>query len=593
MPLRERQEVQKMLWRRHIGAGSSAQPQQQGMRERPALKSIWLVAAALCSGGLLYAAFPPLEWAEGAWIALLPLFFCLMRVSPRAGARLGLATGAVYWWPSLFWLTEVTWVGWFLLALYCALYMGAFGYLTALCWQRYPVTRGLGIRLLSLLGVPLIWAGLEFMRSVWLTGFAWNPLGNSQYTRIALIQLSALTGVYGVSALVVVVNLAIALTLDRYVRASAQGRRPAWHPELLAGLVILALAWGYGQRVLATDDPAADQPLRLAVIQPNIPQYVKWSPEFVNHIYTKLESLTTLAIETGQPDLVVWPETALPDYVRESERSYALVRELTQLGAPLLVGSMDIEWEESGRPRYYNSSMLFDAQGRLVTTYDKIHLVMFGEYVPLQRFIPFINAMTPIEASFNAGREHTVFRVPGTEHTFAVLICFEDTVARVSRAGVRNGARLLINQTNVAWFRTSPASQQHITHSVFRAVENRVPLVRAANTGVSGGIDRFGRIHNVLTDGTGNTFISGFATVPVTPPPEDHAHTVYTRYGDWFGWLGLIWAGLWAAIPITAAGRRWCRRHPRITNKLLFFHRNRDAAQDDVLRKQENHDRRD
>lgn len=549
-----------MLWRRTIDAGSSPPPPTPTERDRSAYRTAWRVGVALCTGGLCYVAFPPFEWGEAAWIALLPLLFCLMRVTPRVGGQLGLAAGAVYWWASLFWLTEVTWAGWFLLALYCACYMGAFGYLAALFWQRYPVDRGLGTRLLSLLCVPLIWVGLEFMRSVFLTGFAWNPLGNSQYARIALIQIAAVTGVYGVSALVVVVNLAITLTLDRYVRASVAGRRPAWHPELLAGLLVLALAWGYGQRQFAADKPDDKAPLRLAVIQPNISQYVKWSPDFIDYIYTQLESLTTLAIQTGQPDLVVWPETALPDYVRESRRSYDLVRDLTRQGAPLLVGSMDIEWEETGRPRYFNSAILFDDQGRLVQAYDKIHLVMFGEYVPLQRFIPFASAMTPIEANFDAGDEHTVFRVPGTVHTFAVLICFEDTVARLSRAAVRHGARLLINQTNVAWFRTSPASQQHLTHSVFRAVENRVPLVRAANTGVSGGIDRFGRLHNILTDGDGNTFISGFAIVPVKPAPLSQSQTFYTRYGDWFGGLGIVVAGF-AASPLLIGFTRRFRRN--------------------------------
>ena len=500
------------------------------------------VAAALLSGGLWYAAFPPLEWAGTAWIALIPLLWVCLHVTPREGFRLGWATGAIFWWSTIFWLTEVSWTGWFLLALYCATYTGLFGCLAVNLLN--PARRShAGYRLAGLLVLPLAWAGLEFMRSVFLTGFAWNPLGGSQYQQLFLIQISALTGVYGVSALIVLINLAIVLTIERYTNPQTRGPRP-WHPEMMVGTLVLALTAGYGLRVMRSGPADTAHSIRLAAIQPNIPQYEKWSPEFVDHIYARLEALTTMAIESGQPDLVIWPETAVPDYVRDSRRSYELVRNVTRRGAPLLVGSMDIEWQDDASPRYYNSSILFDREGRVLEAYDKIHLVMFGEYVPLQRFLPFLRTMTPIEASFDAGREHTIFSVPEKDYPFAALICFEDTVARLARCAVRKGARLLVNQTNVAWFRESPAARQHMTHSVFRAVENRVPVVRAANTGVSGGIDHHGRIHNMIIDTKGKPFVHGFSIIPVQPPPPGDLPTLYTRWGDWFGWTGLMVAAL-------------------------------------------------
>jgi apolipoprotein N-acyltransferase len=206
---------------------------------------------------------------------------------------------------------------------------------------------------------------------------------------------------------------------------------------------------------------------------------------------------------------------------------------------------MDVDWPEDGPAQFYNSAMLFDTEARLLTTYDKQHLVMFGEYVPLEDVLPFLTAMTPIEASFDAGEGNVVFTLPEPEVPFSVLICFEDTVARLARKAVREGARLLINQTNDAWFEESSASWQHLTHSVLRAVENQVPVVRAANNGVSCGITRFGQVHSVLTDANGSTFVQGLKVVESAIATEPLTPTFYTRHGDLLGVAGL---GFYAVI---------------------------------------------
>lgn len=544
--------------------------------------------AAILTGFLAYSAFAPLEWSELAWLAYVPLLWMVIHrcLTPDAESRsassvndcssgdreqfrVGYVAGAVFWLASIFWLTEVTWLGWFLLSLYCALYTGAFTSAVGCLVQR--LVRGqtdLSFRtsLGLMVGIPLIWAGLEFMRSVLFTGFAWNPLGASQFERIALMQTATVTGIYGVSAAVMLVNVAIVLTLRRYIRSGLRGRRP-WHPELILTFGVLAgLILPGGQTIRRALQEETTE-LRSAVIQPNIPQYQKWTPEFVDHIYEQLETLSRLAIRASSPDWIIWPETAVPDYIRESARSYELVRDLATNGVALLVGTMDIEWQDNGRPRYFNSSMLFDQQGHLVKTYDKQHLVIFGEYVPLSRFFPFLNAMTPIEASFDAGSESTVFELPEHGVPFSVLICFEDTVARLGRRAVRNGARLLVNQTNDAWFRESPAARQHMVHSVLRAVENRVPVVRSANTGVSTGIDRFGRIHDLLADETGNTFVAGFSLVTSQIPASDMPLTFYTRTGDWFGWLGLL-------VTVIVTG-------PFIWKRIRLMRPTRSGAQND------------
>ncbi len=516
----------------------------------------WLPAAvAIGSGLLLAAAFPPLEWSELAWIGLAPLLLVTWRATPRQRFSLGWWCGMIFWSCTLFWLTEVTWPGWVLLSAYCALFFAGFAVTAGWLHDQWDGAR-LVVRIGWMLALPLGWVGLEFMRATWFTGFAWNPLGGSQFEVVSLIQMAAWTGVYGVSAVVMLVNVAVALTVDRYIREGLRSHR-AWHPELMLAFLVLAISMTRGGRHMRLGDEPTTQ-LRVAVIQPNIPQYQKWTPEFVDHIYDQLASLTSMALQVGDPDLVIWPETAVPDYVRQSRRSYGLVRELTTMGAPLLVGSMDVEWVDEGKPRHFNSSLLFNRDGVLVESYDKQHLVMFGEYVPLSRFLPFMTAMTPIEASFDAGSESTAFVLDEPEVRFAVLICFEDTVARLARRAVRQGARLLINQTNDAWFRESSAARQHMTHSVFRAVENQVPVVRAANTGVSCGIDRHGRIHNVLADETGNTFVSGFQMMSVQTPAGEQVPTFYARHGDWLGWSGKV---LLLMVALAAGMQRgWWKR---------------------------------
>lgn len=506
-------------------------------------------AGAVATGLLLSASFAPLQMSEAAWIALIPLMIALRFVAPRASFRLGLASGAVFWLTSIWWLSRVTAPGWILLALYCALYLGAFARVVSLWWSRFGADRllpNLGFMAIT----ALAWAGLELVRATFATGFPWNALGVSQYRNAAILQVSAWGGVYAVSALIVWVNAGLAATVLRYIERSGRwGRRP--HPEIFAAFLVLAVAFFFGARRVR-EMGAGDGYLRAALIQTNIPQDDKWDETTVDLIYGRLTELTTAALRSGPLDLIVWPETALPDDVRSSPASYDLVYKLATNGVPLLVGSMDTEWRDEGHPRFYNSSFLFDAGGVIKGAYDKRHLVPFGEYVPLQRFLPFMKAMTPIQESFTHGKTSTVFRLDQPAAAFSALICFEDTVAHLARASVRNGARLLINQTNDAWFDPSSASRQHMAQCVLRCVENAVPALRVANTGVSCAIDRRGAITAVLDDGAGQTRFAGFKTVAIRLSPDDQPLTFYTRHGD----VLPAGAGLLAVVGCLFVARR-------------------------------------
>lgn len=517
----------------------------------PALKKFLPWTAAVASGALTAIAYPPVEMPDAIWFAFVPLLIALRGAGAKRGFQLGFVAGAVAWLASIYWISHVTTFGMILLSLYCALYTGFFGALVAAWFRRFGVSFLANLALM--LAAPLAWAGLEYVRCTFATGFPWNPLGVALYRNVALIQLASFGGAYLVSAVIILMNTGLACALVGYFTRKKEPGFPfilGWArraPELLVALLAVVLCYVTGFRIFRSI-PDGDRTIRVALIQPNIPQDEKWDEEKIQFIYARLHEQTTLAQYAGKFDLIVWPETALPDDLRYSEPSYNLVRSLVTNGSPILVGSMDTIHEDSGRQIYFNCSMLVDTHGRLIAQYDKRHLVPFGEYVPLQKYLPFIQAFTPIQASFTGGSTSTVFQLETANGLarFSVLICFEDTIARLARESVRNGARLIINQTNDAWFDPSAASRQHMAQCVLRCVENRVPALRSANTGVSCHIDSRGRILPNRDVATSTVRTTGFYSHDVRPAPDNHPLTFYTRHGDVFALTALALAALLA-----------------------------------------------
>lgn len=511
-------------------------------RDHPTLAgNLFRRAAAALSGIILFASFPPLEWPHLAWVALVPLLMVCASASPRESFKHGFLCGCIFWFTSISWITRVSVIGWIALSLYCAIYLACFS-LAVSWWIR---RRGIQSRIGNpavLFAVPALWAALEWLRSTLATGFAWNQLGVSQFNNLVMIQCAEWGGVYIVSYMAALVNTAIALTLLQYRRANGSLRyRP--HPELFLSLAVLAIAFRHGnEAVLRFRSPTGS--ITVAAIQPNVPQTEKWSEEWFEHIYDRLRVETMKAIRQSEPCLVVWPETAVPDFVRDQGPARDLVEEVLAMGVPLLAGSLDYEIADSAT-NYYNSSFLYQPEAPEPRVYHKQHLVLFGEFIPFEDSIPFLRSLTPVEGSLTAGTVSTVFELGALKHPFGVSICFEDTVARISRAAVLNGARLLINQTNDAWFDPSSASRQQMTHGVFRSIENRVATVRATNTGVTCFIDRNGSIygeHDTIGPGSDAPTHSAQA---VFVPGADMPLTFYTKHGDVFALICLA-----IAIPI-------------------------------------------
>lgn len=520
-------------------------------------RSPWLpVSGSVLTGVLLALCFPGYGNSTLVFVALVPLMFAVQSASTKKAAWLGLLAGFVFFAGSLAWLLNLTdkvegiglkasvWLGYAVLALYCAAYVVPFAIVSAVGTRQWAGEK-LWKNLRLMFSLTMVWTGAEYLRGFLFTGFPWNPLGVSQYANPAVIQVAEWGGVHIVSAYIVWMNAAIFITFRQYTHGTrARKYRP--HLELMIGLLPVALAVMHGMNVLLNRPPFFEKTV-VALIQPNIPQTEKWDDAKDQQIRETLAELSGAAARLDGIDLVIWPETALPDFLRASRPSYELVKSVAGAGVPLLVGSMDVALSENGRT-YFNSSILIGTNGIEIAKYDKQHLVPFGEYVP---FPGLMRKFTPIDVDFGRGDGSTLLQLPGGA-SFSALICFEDIVAPLSVQAVRTGARWLVNQTNDAWFDPSAQSEQHLAHAVFRCIENRVPMARCGNTGVTCLIDAYGGIERNLAIRT-----KGFTTGEFHPRPVGLGKTFYTRNGDTFAKFCLI-AG--ATVFFVFRTKEWKRR---------------------------------
>ncbi len=488
------------------------------------------IALALSSAVLLICAFPRFDQPWCAWIALVPLLLVVRRTTARGAFGWSFLIGAAFFLSSMWWLLHVSVAGWLILGLYLALYLGAFG------WVAHRASSAPPQRQLWLL--PAAWVALEYARTHLLSGVGWNLLGYSQTSWTVLIQFADLTGVWGVSGLLALVNVA----LVQLPRRDAS-RRSVSRVAVLTMLLVLGAA-GYGRWRLRHLE--AGPPVAIAVAQGNIPQAQKWDQAYTEQILTRYEGLTREALRR-HPQLIVWPETSVPGYLGIEEPLTQRMLALARAGeVPMLVGSPGgrlhgTVWELT------NSATLIDGRGALRQQYDKLHLVPFGEMLPFERALFWIRAWLPPIGEFSAGHRVTVFRLEPLP-PFSTLICFEDAFPDLARRFVREGAALLLVITNDAWFGPSAAAYQHAQASRFRAVELRVPVARAANTGWSGCIDAAGRVLGSVRDARGTElFIPGTLTCDL--PTSPHAASLYRAWGDWFALLCVAATLAWLIRP--------------------------------------------
>mgnify|MGYP001594260112 CR=1 FL=1 len=479
---------------------------------------------AVLSGLLLFLSFPKFGSGILAWVALIPLLYALKDTRPAEGFKIGFLTGFVAHVGILYWITYVV-VQYGNLPIYMGilamLFLAAYMSLCMACFAMgVAYFRPKGVFLF--LSAPLLWTVLEFARSHFLTGFPWENLAYSQYLYGKIIQISDITGIYGVTFAIVLIN---AVLFDLLLRKS---RKRYLLTEAVAACVVIIAIYGYGYYRIADvrESLSKASGLDVSLIQGNIDQNIKWNPQYQKETLEIYRSLT-LAAAPAAGGLIIWPETAVPFYFQRPDPLQAAVIDVARTsGGALLFGSPSYA-EDEGHINYMNSAFLLRPDGTLSGRYDKVHLVPYGEYVPLRRFFPFIGKLVAGVGDFKAGKGFYPLTI--NMHRLGVLICYEAIFPEGAREYKQKGAQILVNITNDAWFGRTSAPYQHLSMTVFRAIETRLYLVRAANTGISSIIDPTGEILS-RTGIFKRTFLKGEVKII-------DERTFYAAYGDLFVYL--------------------------------------------------------
>jgi apolipoprotein N-acyltransferase len=500
------------------------------------------LALAGLAGLLLAASFPTIDLNFLAWVGIAPLLLALRGKSVKQGFWLGGITGIVYFCGTVYWVTNsVHFYGHIplvlaslitlLLCAYCSLYPALFGAAAVHLKLRRPA--------LFLVGAPVLWTALELARTYVFSGFPWSLLGYSQYRYLPLIQVADITGVYGISFLIVFISAAVAAVIEDRKR----------YLPLVTAVVLLCAVTGYGMYRL--NAPEGTETIKIAVVQGNIEQDRKWDPAYQSDVIETYRRLTLNAV-AEKPDLVIWPETATPFYFGGQDAPYpALSADLAGFvrsnRTPLLTGSPTYERKER-RYELRNSAFFLNRDGSPNGTYHKHHLVPFGEYVPLKNsLLFFVDKLVQAIGDFQSGEEYTIVGVPsktaGRDIKLSTVICYEIIFPNLVRQFVDRGATVMTTITNDAWFGRTGAPSQHFSMAVLRAVENHVPIARAANTGISGFIDSKGRVL-----ATSDIFTEAVLTQSLN---AGTTKTFYTRYGDVFSYLCVLISLVLVALPAT------------------------------------------
>ncbi len=518
---------------------------------------------SLVAGLMLAVSMPPISWWPLAWLASGLLLLAARGGGARRATALGWLSGTAFYLPVLYWLAPTivsyTRIGWVTACAIVVLLCAAEACFIAAFTSIVEALACRGIA--RALAAPAVWALIEWSRTFFPVRFPWVPLATSQVGGpLPLVQMVDLTGTYGLSAAIVLVGALLAESCSRttwwrtrengasVAVGAGQSRRPAtaghdaerssgpWAPLAPAAVVIL-LVVGYGVIRLSMIEA---RPVRgrvsVGFVQGNVPQSEKWNPARQDEILSRYLRLSRRAAERGA-QLIVWPEAAVPFFIEHDPRRSRIVDLARDTGAWLLVGSPGFRRTEKGF-RQLNQAWLIRPDQGLAGSYDKIQLVPFGEYVPFGFLLSWVNKAVEAVGDFGRGHDAIVFSGPPAGNRpvrFGVLICYEGIFPGFTRRFVLGGADLLLNISNDAWYGRSSAPYQHLAMSSLRAVENRVPLVRATNTGISAFVEPTGRI-----EGRTPLFEE---SVAVRDVKLRRGSSLYARWGNWFLWLcGLVLA---------------------------------------------------
>ncbi len=524
-------------------------------------RKVWPWLAALLSGVLVVLCFAPFDQTWLCWIALTPLLAAVWFSGEGAKRRwlrdlfLGYVAGAVFFWGVFSWLHTVTVPGLVLVGLYMGVYFAIWSWIAGLLRPR-------GLRpapIVSKRGWPPVapnelsaearspwlsswrnlwlafilaatWTALEWVRSWMFSGWGWNGLGVALHDILPMIQIAEYTGVAGLTFIVAFANVIAISTVRRFMlETKVRVRRPHFDFTLTMATIVGVAAFGI--RALQIKVPT--EPLRVAAVQANVPREEKFSREYQEKTFQHFTHLTQVALAVQPPpQLIIWPESSTPAPALLDEDNYRFVMGLSaSIKTDLLLGTIDADQQGD-----YNAALLVSGgDGDKIQLYRKLHLVPFGEYVPGRQTVPFMSRIVgdQVPADFTRGKEPAVFSLTTPGVLVAPLICFEDTLGELTRLFALRGANLLANVTNDGWFLRSAASRQHLQNAIFRCVETRRPMARAANTGVTCFVNRFGRVTQVLLSAKGSQFTEGVLSGTIEVPTHGEL-TFYVRHGELF-----------------------------------------------------------
>jgi apolipoprotein N-acyltransferase len=461
----------------------------------------------------MFLANPPAGLWPLAFVALAPFLWLVRASRPRRGLLLGLVFGFVYFGALLYWIRLFGELAWGSLSLVSAGYVAVFGLLAPVLWRgRSPVR--------SAVALAALWTALEYVRGMFpLGGFTWGGLGYSQVDNPWLLPLASVTGVWGISFVVVLFNALILLVLHRVGR-----RNLAAGGLALAGAILVV-----GAALIPIPEPDG-RAVDVAAIQVDVPKGLELDPLLEDRVIAEKHAALHRTLSADPPDLVVWAENSLDrDPTRDPELGALVEGAIREVGVPTVVGAIT----RTNDGRSFNENLLYDGDGTLIGRYAKQHLVPFGEFVPWRGALGWIDALRQIERDLSPGpRPAGPFEVNGMR--FSTVICFENIFAPLDRRLVADGARFLVVTTNNASYLRTAASEQHVAMSRMRAVENGRWVVHAAISGISAFVDPSGRVveESELFE---PTVVRGVIR-------ESGARTPYTRFGDWFAWAALLGA---------------------------------------------------
>jgi apolipoprotein N-acyltransferase len=533
---------------------------------------------AFAGGIMLAMAQPKFELAGFAWIAPAILLLATFGSSPKEAFRAGYIAGFAQQLITLSWLLNIPFpvgavAGWLAVSAYLALYPAIWCWLA---WKFFPFpVRGLLLeptptdrftetslfqRLTWSLLCAATWVTMEMMAARMIGGFPWNFLGTSQFRMLPLIQIASITSVYGISFVMVWFSCAVFSAGMMLTRQQSRW----WILDMVAPLVAIVALLFFGLAQIRAA-PTHKRHVKVALVQPSIPQNLIFDPTENTNRFNALVRLSELALE-AKPQILIWPEAAVPTMLRyDTNTSNAVINLATNHHVWAIVGTDDAIPRnfinpDADKVDYYNSAFAISPQGELTGAYRKRLLVIFGEFVPFIDWLPFMKYLSPVgDASFSRGTERTPFHLPDLDVTTSSLICFEDTFAHFARAYVTDDTDFLLNLTNNGWFGESAAQWQHAAAAMFRAIENRIPLVRCTNNGLTCWIDEVGVFHQIYIGDSKDIYGPCFKTAEIPLLDGKRELTFYTRHGDVFGWACVGFTTLaWARRTAT----RSRRNHP-------------------------------